>query len=87
MKKTQKLKATVEDITFDTTVEKLPIQFHGMLKRLLESESESVHDVIITSGNASLFVQLEWLGPKPKLNKKTRLFGYEQDEFLEKQYK
>lgn len=89
MKKTQKLRATVEDITFETTFEKLPAQFMNLVKKL-ESAPDVVaaFEVVVTSGNASLFIQLEYVGAKPKTKAKvSSIFGYETEEFMQKQYK
>ncbi len=89
MKKTQKLRATVEDITFETTFEKLPVQFHNLVKKLEQSPSlVAAHECVVTSGNATLFIQLEYIGKIPKRDKTTdNIFGYETEDFLSKQYK
>lgn len=89
MNKTQKVRATVEDISFDTTLDKLPAQFVKLVKRLESEESlTAAHDVVITSGNATLFIQLEILGKKSKTKLKIdNLFGYDTEEFMNKQYK
>jgi len=88
MKKTQKLRATVEDITFETTFEKLPHQFHNLAKQLDADQSiTAAHECVVTTGNATLFIQLEYIGKRPKASKVTHIFGHEVDEFMEKQYK
>lgn len=89
MNKTQKVRATVEDISFDTTLDKLPAQFNKLVKRLESEESlTAAHDVVITSGNAALFIQLEILGKKSKTKPKIdKLFGYDAEEFMSRQYK
>ena len=88
MNKTQKVRATVEDISFDTTLDKLPAQFNKLVKQLEEEESlVSAHDVVVTSGNATLFIQLEVLGKKSKTKPRIdSLFGYKTEEFMAKQY-
>ena len=88
MKKTQKLRATVEDITFETTFEKLPHQFHKLAKQLDTDQSiTAAHECVVTTGNATLFIQLEYIGKRPKASKATHILGYEVEEFMEKQYK
>lgn len=89
MKKTQKLRATVEDISFDTTFEKLPQQFLGLAQKLEAApDMMAAFEVVITSGNASLFIQLEYVGAKPKVKKKVEsIFGYDTEEFMSKQYR
>lgn len=88
MNKTQKVRATVEDISFDTTLDKLPAQFNKLVKQLESEESlVAAHDVVVTSGNATLFIQLEVLGKKSKTKPKIdSLFGYDTKEFMDKQY-
>ena len=88
MNKTQKVRATVEDISFDTTLDKLPAQFNKLVRQLESEESlVSAHDVVITSGNAALFIRLEVLGKKSKTKPKIdKLFGYNTEEFMAKQY-
>lgn len=89
MKKTQKLRATIEDITFETTFEKLPVQFINLANKL-ESTTDMVaaFEVVVTSGNASLFIQLEYVGVKPKTKEKvSTIFGYNAGDFMQKQYK
>ena len=89
MNKTQKVRATVEDISFDTTLDKLPAQFNKLVKQLEDDESlVAAHDVVVTSGNATLFIQLEILGKKSKTKQKVvSLFGYDAEDFMAKQYK
>lgn len=88
MNKTQKLRATVEDITFETTFEKLPKQFHNLADKLHSDDSLlAVHECVVTGGDATLFIQLEYVGKKPKSKKVNKLFGYDAEEFMVKQYK
>lgn len=86
MNKTQKLKATVEDISFITTFENLPQQFQCLVSKLEADPSSPAHTVTVTSGNASLFIQLEFFGKRPKAKVST-LFGVDTDEFMTRQYK
>lgn len=88
MKKSQRLRATVEDITFETTFEKLPPQFSHLAKMLeMEDVGYSVHECVVTSGGAILLIQLEYVGPKPKTKQKRKIFGYDEEEVMAKQYK
>lgn len=88
MNKAQKLRATVEDISFETTFEKLPVQFHSLAKKLDSSDSmTAAHECVVTSGNATLFIQLEYVGKKPKATKVKQIFGQDADEFMARQYK
>lgn len=86
MNKTQKLKATIEDISFETTFEKLPLHFHSLVSKLEADPMFAASTTVVTSGNATLFIQLEFVGKKPKA-KVTTLFGQDSQTFMERQYK
>ncbi|MNN94563.1 hypothetical protein D3C81_2132120 [compost metagenome] len=85
MKKTQKLKLTIEDITIETTFDKLPAQVKFLAERLESDPEFAANNVIVTSGNATLFVSLDFIGKRPKA-KVSSLFGYKTEEFMAKQY-
>ena len=85
MNKTQKLKATVEDISFITTFENLPQQFKCLVDELEANPNQPAHTVNVTSGNASLFIQLEFVGKRPKAKVST-IFGVNTEEFMARQY-
>ena len=83
MNKTQKLKATIEDISFETTFDKLPQQFYCLVAELESDPSMAAHTVVTTSGNATLFIQLDFVGKRPKAKTNiTSIFGYETKEFM-----
>lgn len=88
MKKSQKLRLCIEDISIETTYEKLPEKVKFLADRLEGCEDpldDTVFDTIITSGGACLFVSLSWIGkPARKISK---ILGYDADEIMARQYK
>lgn len=88
MKKSQKLRLCIEDLSIETTYEKLPEKLKFLADRLEMCEDpldNTVLDTIITSGGACLFVSLSWIG-KPS-RKTTKILGYDADELMARQYK
>lgn len=86
MNKTQKLKATVEDISFETTFANLPSQFLPLIPMLEANPYSGAYGVHVSNG-AALCIQLEFVGKRPKAKTPSQIFGYDEKEFLEKQYK
>jgi hypothetical protein len=85
MNKTQKLLVTIEDITIETTFDKLPKQVLFLVPKLEAEPAYQAHGVVLTSGNATLYVALDFVGKRPKA--KVKIFGQEQEEFMARQYK
>ena len=88
MKKSQKLRLCIEDISIETTYEKLPENLRFLADRLEKCEDSIVLpaiDTIVTSGGACLFVSLSWIG-KPA-RRPAKILGYDADELMGKQYK
>lgn len=88
MKKSQKLRLCIEDISIETTYEKLPEKVKFLADHLERCEDPldyTVFDTIVTSGGACLFVSLSWIG-KPA-RRPAKILGYDADELMGKQYK
>lgn len=89
MKLSQKLIVTIEDLEYRTTYADLDDKLKPLATRLESSEMPilGVSGVHVTSGNATLYVGIKYAGAVPKTVKKVELFGYDQDEFMAKQYR
>lgn len=89
MKLSQKLIITIEDIEYYTTYADLDDKLKPLATRLEDTDMPilGVSGVHLTSGNTTLYVGIKYAGKVPKTIKKEKLFGYDQDEFLSKQYK
>lgn len=85
MKAAQKLRLTIENIEIETTFSKLPERLKFLAEKLeKEQDGLPVHSVVQDGGGRDLFVALAWIG-KPQIKRK--VFGYDADEFMAKQYK
>lgn len=88
MKKTEKLKLTIDNLcTIETTFDKLPEEFRHIAEKL-ENEGNQFGGVAVVvvdnSTNQSYCVGLDYAGKVVK--PKNKLFGYTENEFLSKQY-
>jgi hypothetical protein len=86
MKATQKLRVTVEDITYETTAAKLDPKLADIAAKLEASGLRECNATHVTSGAAVLFVQVAYIGPIPKA-RPAKLFGHDTAAFMAKQYK
>lgn len=85
MKNSQKVKATIESISFETTRDKLPSVFDFLVNKL---DYDPAYEVFTTHTNAAgltLYIALDFIGTRPKA--KSKIFGYVEEEFMAKQYK
>lgn len=89
MKLSQKLIVTIEDVEYRTTYADLDDKLKPLATRLESSEMPilGVSGVHLTSGNATLYVGIKYAGAAPKASQKEKIFGYDQDKFMAKQYK
>ncbi len=89
MKLSQKLIVTIEDVIYRTTYADLDDKLKALATRLEDSDMPilGVSCVHLNSGNATLYVGIKYAGAVPKTAKKEKLFGYDQDEFMAKQYR
>ncbi len=88
MKKTEKLKLTIDNLfTIETTFDKLPEKFRHIAEKL-ENEGNQFGGVAVVvldnNTNQSYCVCLDYVGKivKPK----NKIFGYAENEFMAKQY-
>ena len=87
MKATQKLKVTIETISYETTFAKLDKKLLTIAKKLNDSKEHDVVGLYVTSGNAELCIQMEYIGPIPKDAGKKMIFGEDEEVFMARQYK
>ena len=83
MKSSQKLIVKVNDFKFVTKFEDLDKKFHALVGKL-EMEGNEFGPVVEVID--CLFVSIDYADGKKKPTKQT-IFGYEEDEFLQKQYR
>ena len=83
MKSSQKLIVKVDNFKFVTKFEDLDKKFHALVGKL-EMEGNEFGPVVEVID--CLFVSIDYADGKKKPTKQT-IFGYEEDEFLQKQYR
>ena len=85
MKAAQKLKATIESISFIVTRSNLPREFDFLVTKLEmcpEHEASCTHT---NTANLTMYLALDYVGPRPK--SKIKLFGQDEEVFMARQYK
>jgi len=91
MKDSQKLRITIEDIQYETTYGKLDSKLKVFANKLESQDAfgkmVGFNDVYVGQGNATLFVKVEYVGKAPKIDGKPKLFGWDEEELMAKQYK
>ena len=83
MKSSQKLIVKVENFKFITKFEDLDKKFYGLVGKL-EKEGNEFGPVVEVI--ECLYVSIEYADGKKKPAKQT-IFGYDEEEFMKKQYK
>lgn len=83
--KTTKLIVTVENFTFKTTVKNLDPKFMPLLDKLINEEELIVPFAVAVIDNLCCTIKFDGK-PRKKSSVKT-IFGFDADEFMQRQYK